>query len=357
MEIFDPNGDVLLILSYADTDTLRETQSPVSGPDVHESMPRPQGKIAAQPKESSSSGEGTPPRMLVSSRHLMLVSVVFEKMLSTSNFAEGAMLHQTQKVEVHLPEDDHTALTIMMNVIHGQTRKVPQKINFGVLIAIAILVDKYQMAGAVEFMAHVWMDKLKPSKFKNDNSLLPWLFVSWVFRHDEYFRNTTMVLVKEGDSNLKSRAMNCVPRLPIPGRVIAAILETRVKFIAAVLSAIEATIERHKNPIAVCNRNRYVEPQASNARTACNDMVLGSLIRSAMLAQLWPAPRSPYKGRNFVDIVAQVENFQINSLCEQVGNRDDPKTRNTHGVKERLKTSSTSTRDNFHGLGLNEFMK
>lgn len=68
--------------------------------------------------------------MLVSSKHMMLASPVFRAMLRPDTFKEGQTLQAAGKLEVSLPDDDPVALVVLLNIIHGQTRKVPRRVEY-----------------------------------------------------------------------------------------------------------------------------------------------------------------------------------------------------------------------------------
>jgi hypothetical protein len=70
-------------------------------------------------------------RMLVSSKHMTLASPIFKAMLRTGTFSEGQELARRGKAEINLPEDDPTAFTILLNVIHGHGSRLPFIVDLG----------------------------------------------------------------------------------------------------------------------------------------------------------------------------------------------------------------------------------
>jgi len=62
---------------------------------------------------------------------------------------------------------------------------VPGNVDFPVLVAIAAIVDKYELRDAMTLWTQKWsqdcMSSLKKPGFED------WLFVSWVFRLDQRF--------------------------------------------------------------------------------------------------------------------------------------------------------------------------
>lgn len=176
--LFDADGDLLLRLT--DT-TLAKNVPPATGTSWTFSKP-----ITA-PAQDAQSADDEPEvikevGMLVSSKHLMLVSPVFQAMFKYS-FVEGETLRSTGHAEVSLPDDDATAMEIALNIIHGRVRRVPRKVTLDTMAALSILVDKYQMHEVVELWVELWVAHLKPSIPKyHCKSVYKWLSVAWVFK-------------------------------------------------------------------------------------------------------------------------------------------------------------------------------
>lgn len=60
---------------------------------------------------------------------------------------------------------DETALEIVLNVIHLKKRRVPKIVNVELLARIAVLVDYYECAEAVEAFSSIWETEV----FKSDS--------------------------------------------------------------------------------------------------------------------------------------------------------------------------------------------
>lgn len=125
LHTFDPNGDLLLLLpGIVETKQQKEQNKRVKL--THASAS--ERCEAAIPNDQALKMDQDPPldiHMLVSSKHMMLGSSVFAAMLQHSNFKEGRTLQSTGRVEVPLSEDDPIAFIILLNAIHGRTRKIP----------------------------------------------------------------------------------------------------------------------------------------------------------------------------------------------------------------------------------------
>jgi len=90
--------------------------------------------------------------MRVSSKHLILASPTFRSMLGPG-FEEGQRLRIEGSTELALGDDDPDAFEILLNIIHGLTRKVPRSVTLDMLTKLAVLINYYQMHEAVELFS------------------------------------------------------------------------------------------------------------------------------------------------------------------------------------------------------------
>ena len=216
---FDPEGDLFLLFTRQPLGEEGDNFDQVESILPENTKPRPLiAEVLVGDSEDSVTTVATPPiepeliendfpeaeielpaevRLLVSSRHMRLVSPVFKAMLQSGNFKEGRELSSAGKVEVSLPDDDPDAFIIIMDIIHGRNRRVPKVIDMETLIRIAMLVDKYQMVEAVEAFSDMWIEKLKrdmPPDHYQPVETGQWLGISWVFGKGEEFKVVTMNL-------------------------------------------------------------------------------------------------------------------------------------------------------------------
>jgi hypothetical protein len=208
-QTFDPYGDVVLVLDgHAETSPASPTTSTGEG-------------IVSR----SDCLPSIPIKMLVSSKHMILASSVFAAMLKV-DYKEGSMLKSKGKVEILLPDDDPEAYTILLNIIHGFPRKVPQQIDLLLLKKLSILVDKYQMQEVVAVFAQIWIEALEvniPKALTSD--LLSWLCISWVFGDDRVFKQVTGILMRISDGVLDEDILN---DLPIPEAVVGKVFNMSI---------------------------------------------------------------------------------------------------------------------------------
>lgn len=141
---------------------------------------------------------------IVSSRHLMLASRYFETVLS-GEFEEAKALRATGHVEISMLEEDLDSMTILLNIIHGASRKVPRTVSLEVLSKLAVLVSKYGMLETVEFFSDTWIDHLQreglPKAYTKE--VLRLLFVFWVFDRETEFRDMTRLAQREADDKFE----------------------------------------------------------------------------------------------------------------------------------------------------------
>jgi hypothetical protein len=181
-QTFDPKGDLVLVFNHS---TASETPAQVN--------------------------------MLVSSKHMILISSVFAAMLKV-DYIEGSTLESKGHVEILLPDDDPQAFTILLNIIHGRSKKVPRRVDLLLLQKLAVLVDKYQMQEVVAVFSEIWIANFGDNIPKAPTAdSLSWLCISWVFGDGYVFGRVTNILMRASDSSLDQDALN---ELPIPAAVI-----------------------------------------------------------------------------------------------------------------------------------------
>jgi hypothetical protein len=107
---------------------------------------------------------------------------------------------------LELPEEESVeAFGIILHAIHLQYDKVPREVDFGLLVKLAVVCDKYDMAKSVRPLVDgwalrtessavkYWYDTGLPPRFPRRGAFADWLFVAWVFG-----RETTFCKISEG---------------------------------------------------------------------------------------------------------------------------------------------------------------
>ncbi|KAB8271007.1 hypothetical protein BDV30DRAFT_228513 [Aspergillus minisclerotigenes] len=235
--IIDPEGDMLLIVEECSGNlhldlVQKESSAPAAfhlgpTPDVQTidepvlSPAQSQSKSQLPLDSASNVGNSGPPvaiaktvmlKIRVSSKHLTLASSYFRQRL----VPETDDHRPVEKDVVPACVEDVDALLIMLDIIHGQTRKVPRSITFKKLFMIAVLVEHYECVEAMEAFAEVWAEKLKgevPAVYSED--LVKWIGIAWIFRLESLFQKTTRTAIRRCTGPIS--AMD----VPIPLALIA----------------------------------------------------------------------------------------------------------------------------------------
>lgn len=139
--------------------------------------------------------------MLVSSKHLILASPVFDAMIGDARFKEGAELLACGKVEIKLPDDDPDAFAIVANVIHHRNKMVPEEISFQSFVKVAILTEKYQIFDAMRWVSKEWFDNLPCSIHNKFSNLYALIFTSFVFGNACVFERHTRRAILHSKGN------------------------------------------------------------------------------------------------------------------------------------------------------------
>lgn len=208
----DPGGDLKIVLSLlaqpfapckCDKELLPKSND---GEEAHHI-----GNVSsATQDESLPHTPDQPPELVskVSSKHLTLASRRFKKMLG-GDWIEARTFHPDGCRHVNMEGLDPTALKILMNIIHGKTRKVPRSVDLELLAKIAVVVDDLECLEEVELFADMWLEgKSIPDEMTRD--LIMWILISATFQQHELLRQTTRTAILCGTGPFESLG------LPIP---------------------------------------------------------------------------------------------------------------------------------------------
>ncbi|KAK2790711.1 hypothetical protein FQN52_005468 [Onygenales sp. PD_12] len=339
----NPNGDVLLILqkprmtSFEPWDDNVEAQLPSFNRQEYpfEALPRttrkgkkgrknpnrlleepppleplePIDEIAienAEPSSSANNGEATAAQahdlpevqMLVSSQHLILASTHFKKMLQ-STFKEGKTPSSSadgpnyREIPVTMNWNP-SALLILMNIIHGRTRKVPRSIDLDMLTEMAKLVDYHDCAEAVEVFSDMWVEKLRDSMPKRyGREVIMWLSVACAFRKSDVLREVTAI------ATMENRGVIQQMELRIPGSVISAIEERRLQSITEVLDLLYDLKEDFG-----AGKGKEL------CSFECTSLFVGCLALGMRKCGLYPRPEAPFLGLSFAEFEMRVRKIE-----------------------------------------------
>ncbi|KAM0424086.1 hypothetical protein ACHAPD_002571 [Fusarium lateritium] len=192
----DPGGDIELVLNKPNNQkivpALYFTQD-VTDPDNTEfddlelNNPPCAGRYSAF-KELYPAGKTIVPpvdsevRMSVSSRHLILASRAFKAMLE-GPWSEATSSSQSVR-QINASDWDAMAFAIVLDIIHGRHRGIPEDMTLGLVARIATIVDYYGFHEALYVYRKRWLSenaKVKASTDKLCDASLLCLYAAWVF--------------------------------------------------------------------------------------------------------------------------------------------------------------------------------
>ncbi|KAJ4137316.1 hypothetical protein NW768_002900 [Fusarium equiseti] len=237
--------------------------------------------------------------MRVSSRHLILASRIFHKMLkgdwresSSKNVVSGLWQIQTSGW-------DAAALAIVLDVIHGRHRGIPTYTNLGLLTRIATIVDYYEFHESLQLMSDIWMTALRavnavPTKYCQ--SALLWLYTSWVFSERIVISSITKMLLESSDGLSEIDSLD----LPVGG-IVDIIKTKREELISKLINGLD-DLRKTLTEENVCLR------QSSD--TICSATMLGILMRETHKLKLLDPPLDPpYNGHSISSLKEKIANF------------------------------------------------
>ncbi|KAH8809258.1 hypothetical protein F5884DRAFT_901370 [Xylogone sp. PMI_703] len=110
-------------------------------------------------------------------------------------------------VEIELlgPEDEPTAMMIILGILCGTSAQVPIQLDLPTLNKVAVLVDKYQWHALVTPHAISWFDHLVDSQGLPDafdENLLMWLWIAWLFEKKDHFKALSRVAQQDACNSI-----------------------------------------------------------------------------------------------------------------------------------------------------------
>ncbi|EAW13234.1 uncharacterized protein ACLA_016800 [Aspergillus clavatus NRRL 1] len=179
---------------------------------------RANGEYKSQNHEANNKKDSHEITYQVSASHLILASPVLRKALTDGRKDASALSsYNTTSITVYNWGPD--SLLLFLNIIHGRHRCLPWQVGLEMLAKVTVIADCYQCIGAVQFMALSWYAFLKPQCLMIDKprAIVLWLWVTWVLRLPEQFREAAAVAMRQLAERIDPLG------LPIPKRIIDAI--------------------------------------------------------------------------------------------------------------------------------------
>lgn len=124
--------------------------------------------------------------ILVSRRHVAMASPVFKAML-------GPRWKEADVDRIPLPEDDPSALLLLLRIAHIQFDAVSRKIDRSLLFRVAVLCDKYDCFRLTKPWLKGWAMKHNFfGAYQTGDA-----FISWTFGFEKVFEHTLVSLVQQ----------------------------------------------------------------------------------------------------------------------------------------------------------------
>ncbi|CAG7561254.1 unnamed protein product [Fusarium equiseti] len=321
----DPGGDLMVILREPNTQKVIPAVSvrpPTTGStgttsrgyildDTSVDSPKQPSGLPKENKAISIDDESpVEVKFRVSSRHLMLASVTFKKMLSNpwkeaqpvnsqaSTEASDAPVSCGDSSSDTAPPGDqgpsslqasHTpcirevsttgwnahALLTVFNIIHGKCSEVPRSISLEFFAEVAVIADYYQCAEALSVAAELWLNRSDTFRRLSEpheslhgepmleygNELILLLSVAWVFSLETVSSKTACLAVKNGHGLCHIETYD----LPIAG-MLDTLDRERVKAIHRLLSELKDLTGKLLGDRLGCHHK-------------CRSLLIGSLAR------------------------------------------------------------------------------
>jgi hypothetical protein len=190
----DADGDLLIILPPTD-----EAFAPWNGSDDLEVLPELLESDTGVEVKSPS-----PLHLKVSSKHLSLASRRFKRML-TGDWKEAQIVHQDGCRHMILEGFDSSALKLLLDIIHGKTRRVPRSLDLEMLAKVSVLVDDFECHDELEVFTDIWLDnmpRMPPSEYHRD--LVLWILISSVFHKSKLFKSATCTAILQSNGRIQT---------------------------------------------------------------------------------------------------------------------------------------------------------
>ena len=174
---------------------------------------------------------------LVSSKHLTLASAWFKAYLSDRWYRDPVPADEG-RAKIAIKDCQPETLLILLRMIHGFSRKVPQKVSFEQLVDISLAAEFYQCTEVVEPYVHTWMrvDQVWNPTDEDPNFVAKCIIVAWIFKIEHVLSVATKAATESSTDPFEA------PDLPFPAFIKDAIDNNRTAWLGMVLREIETHV-------------------------------------------------------------------------------------------------------------------
>ncbi|RBR18145.1 uncharacterized protein FIESC28_06211 [Fusarium coffeatum] len=167
-------------------------------------------------------------------------------------------------------------LTIVLKIIHGKTRDIPETVTLDLLADIASIVYYLECHDALTFFGRNWLSRYSTINLLcfMDKTLAQLIHISSVFENASLFENVTRIAIKSSSQVVPTY------NLPIQSDILAAIGS---KSSALIKILIDGLIDIQSKLLC----------QKLGCSYGCRSMLLGSLMQAMNAASIYPPPAPP----------------------------------------------------------------
>ncbi|RFN48808.1 hypothetical protein FIE12Z_6863 [Fusarium flagelliforme] len=167
-------------------------------------------------------------------------------------------------------------LTIVLKIIHGKTRDIPETVTLNLLADIASIVDYLECHDAVTFFGRNWLSRYSTINLLcfMDKTLAQLIHTSFVFENASLFENVTRIAIKSSSQVVPTYD------LPIQADVLSAIGSKSSSLLKVLIDGL------------VDIQSKLLS-QKLGCSYGCRSMLLGSLMQAMNVAAIYPPPSPP----------------------------------------------------------------
>ncbi|KAI4679832.1 hypothetical protein J4E81_010236 [Alternaria sp. BMP 2799] len=294
----------------------------------------------------------------VSSRHLILASAAFKRMLARDGFAESVRNEADGLYHITAHDWDAEAFLIVLRIVHGRNKLIPREVSLEMLAKIAVLEDYYNFGEALDVFTEVWIRELtqRPIPQMHGRDLVLWIWVAWVFGIEQQFTKATATSIKQITQSFRTLD------LPIPAivsgtwiykslqpdmflRTADEIDSRRYLAIESLLQGLYKRLEVYRATNYQCRYNG--DP---NISFSCGAFLLGSLMKGLSCMGLdQPRPEIPFRDLSFSVLCDRLQNMDSAQWMPSIGYDYHP-----CNLQAELEHLTTDVSGSIRGLSLSE---
>ncbi|KAK1994416.1 hypothetical protein LX36DRAFT_751750 [Colletotrichum falcatum] len=262
-----------------------------------------------------------PTTFLVCSKSISRSSPVMKQMILGEPTETLSIQDDRTNRTIHLPDDEPVPMRLMLEVIHGDFRHVPQKMEIQALHALVVVMHKYDALSLVRPWVRAWLASARTS---GDYARL--FSITWALGDVAFFSTTSSRLIEYSHINPQHKLVSkehlslrrtrgpviAEETAPlIPASMIGKIEIERVQRISAEVAPYIKLYEELKRGNCEC---RSATPNFRKSMSPrCRVLALGSLVQGFLdlgINITNPNPTSAYKG-SLISLMCGINSLEI----------------------------------------------